>query len=118
MPKEDTEEGNGGSSVIEAPPKIEKRERTEHPKMYHVILLNDLVTPFFVVTEVIMEVFGFSKDEAIRKMLTAHKTGKCLMGTFTRDIADSKALQVSEVCVRKHGPYPLGAVVEEAPSAN
>lgn len=107
------EEGPG-VGVIERPG-TDQEQKLDHPKMWNVILLNDNYTPFWVVIEVIKTVFGFSSEEAERRMRSAHTTGRCHMGTFTKDIAEMKARQVSEE-TKRYGDFPLQADVEEAPS--
>jgi ATP-dependent Clp protease adaptor protein ClpS len=115
------ERGNNGpgQTVIDRPTPVlgnKEDEKVDFPKQFHVILLNDDVTPYMVVVEVIMEIFSFGFDEAHKRMRKAHQTGRAIMGTFTKDVADTKAVQVTELCRQKHGPYPLRAEVEEAPT--
>lgn len=120
-PKEDDIEPNnpgGDTAVIDRPAPVEVIEpKTKLPPLYHVFILNDDYTPYQVVIIVIMAVFAFSEDEATRRMRTAHLGGRALMGTFAKDIAETKAEQVSKEC-KKYGDFPLQCSVEEAPTAD
>lgn len=119
--------GDERTTVLDRPPALtpKKDEEPELPKQYQVWLLNDDYTPYDVVVEVIMEVFAFRRDEANRRMRGAHETGRALMGTFSKDVAETKAEQVSVVCRARYPnggshyphPFPLRAVAEEAPGS-
>lgn len=119
-PNSNPDQDNGRDvTVIDRPPAPAKVEdpKTKLPPMFHVWLLNDDYTPFQLVVVVIRTVFNFSADEAERRMLTAHQGGRALMGTFAKDIAETKAEQVHQE-VLKYGNFPLQAVTEEAPPAD
>jgi ATP-dependent Clp protease adaptor protein ClpS len=81
------------------------RTRTEKPRLYKVILLNDDYTPREFVIGVLKKVFGMNEGAAHRVMLTAHTQGACVVSVYTRDVAETKAQQGVEEG-RKAG-YPL-----------
>ncbi len=62
-------------------PKV--RTRTEKPRLYKVILLNDDFTPREFVTKVLMSVFRMSESEAMGVMLTAHSQGARVLSAST-----------------------------------
>ena len=69
------------------------KPKIEQPKLYKVLLLNDDFTPREFVVEVLKAVFRTTEDQAYRIMMTAHQKGVCVVATYTRDIAESKATE-------------------------
>ena len=65
--------------------------RTERPRLYKVILLNDDYTPRDFVVAVLRAVFRMTEGEALGVMLTAHRRGACVVAVFTREVAEEKA---------------------------
>lgn len=68
------------------------------PHHYAVVMYNDDFTPMDFVVEILMTVFQKSETEAVALMLTVHKGGQAVVGTYTYDIAASKrnrALQMA-----------------------
>jgi ATP-dependent Clp protease adaptor protein ClpS len=84
--------------------------RTERPKLYKVILLNDDFTPRDFVTKVLMAVFRMTEGEALGVMLTAHTRGACVVAVFTREVAEEKAQRANDYG-REHG-FPLAFTTE------
>ena len=98
--------------VIRAPmsptivkPRTKPRTKTERPPLYKVILLNDDYTPREFVVEVLKAVFRMNKERAYHVMLTAHQRGVCVIAVYTRDVAETKAKEATELG-RANG-YPL-----------
>jgi ATP-dependent Clp protease adaptor protein ClpS len=81
----------GDQAVIERDPKVQK------PRMWKVILHNDDYTTMEFVIWVLQLVFQKAEEEAVSLMLSIHQTGRGVAGTFTRDIAETKASQVMEL---------------------
>ncbi len=71
--------------------------RTERPRLYKVILLNDDYTPRDFVTEVLKVVFRMTEGEALGVMLTAHRKGACVVAVFTREVAEEKARRATDM---------------------
>jgi ATP-dependent Clp protease adaptor protein ClpS len=63
--------------------------------MYLVVLLNDDYTPMDFVTAVLQKFFALSEQRAVDIMWKVHTTGKGVCGIFTRDIAETKAVQIN-----------------------
>jgi len=82
------------------------------PHPYHVILYNDDYTTMDFVVFILETIFHHSKNIAETIMLDVHQKGKGIAGTFTRDIAETKALQ-SRTLAKKHN-FPLKCVAEPA----
>jgi ATP-dependent Clp protease adaptor protein ClpS len=86
-------------------PRTDTRPKTDRPKVYKVILLNDDYTPREFVVAVLRAVFRMTTDQALGVMLTAHKRGVCVVAVFTREIAETKATQATDMAQREG--YPL-----------
>jgi ATP-dependent Clp protease adaptor protein ClpS len=86
-------------------PHTKVRPKTERPRLYKVILLNDDFTPREFVVLVLKSVFRMSKDQAYRVMMTAHRRGACVVAVYTKDVAESKATEATEAGRRAN--YPL-----------
>jgi ATP-dependent Clp protease adaptor protein ClpS len=84
-------------------PKVEPK--TERPRLHKVILVNDDFTPREFVVRVLQAVFRMSEDQANRVMITAHRLGVCVVAVFTRDVAETKATEGTEM--GKRAGFPL-----------
>jgi len=92
-------------SDVLTPPRTKTKAKTERPRLHKVILLNDDYTPREFVVTVLKGVFRMSEEQANRVMMTAHQRGLCVVAVFTRDIAESKATEATELGHQKG--YPL-----------
>ena len=88
-----------------APPRTRTEPKTERPRLWKVILLNDDYTPREFVVMVLKAVFHMGEEKAYAVMLTAHRRGACVIAVFARDIADTKAKEATELGKAKG--YPL-----------
>jgi ATP-dependent Clp protease adaptor protein ClpS len=86
-------------------PRAKTRTQTQRPKLWKVILLNDDYTPREFVVEVLKAVFRMNESEAYKVMMTAHQKGACVIAVFTKDVADTKAKEATELG-RSNG-FPL-----------
>jgi ATP-dependent Clp protease adaptor protein ClpS len=86
-------------------PRTKTKPQTERPKLWKVILLNDDYTPREFVVQVLKAVFRMNESEAYRVMITAHQKGACVIAVFTKDVADTKAKEATEL--GKQNGYPL-----------
>jgi ATP-dependent Clp protease adaptor protein ClpS len=84
---------------------VKTRPKTERPRLYKVILVNDDFTPREFVVTILKAEFRMNEDQARQVMLTAHRRGACVVGVFARDIAETKATRATDFA-RKQG-YPL-----------
>lgn len=66
------------------------------PRMFQVIMLNDDYTPMDFVVEVLEDFFSMDRERATQTMLAIHTQGQALCGIYTRDVAETKAMQVSQ----------------------
>ena len=79
--------------------------KPERPRLHKVILLNDDYTPREFVVQVLKAVFRMNADQAYRVMMTAHRRGACVIAVYTRDVAETKAKEGTEL--GKSKGYPL-----------
>jgi len=86
-------------------PRAKTKPKTERPKLFKVILLNDDFTPREFVVSVLKGEFRLSEDQAQRVMITAHRLGVCVVAVYTREIAETKATQATDMGQREG--YPL-----------
>ncbi len=91
--------------------KTKTRTAPERPPLYKVILLNDDYTPREFVVLVLKAVFRIGEETAHRIMLTAHQRGACVIAVFTRDVAETKAKEATEMGRAKG--YPLFFTTEK-----
>ena len=89
----------------------ERREDTKTPKMYSVVLLNDDYTTMEFVVSVLENVFQKSPAEAFRLMMQVHTQGRAVCGTYTYEVAETKADTVRDLAEREG--FPLQASLEE-----
>ncbi|MBA3582180.1 MAG: ATP-dependent Clp protease adapter ClpS [Gammaproteobacteria bacterium] len=103
--------------------KTRRRQEAEHiaeadkpelrrPPLYKVMLLNDDYTPMEFVVEILEVFFAFGREKATQIMLQVHTQGKGVCGVYTRDIAETKVVQVNDYA-RQH-EHPLLCVMEES----
>ena len=85
--------------------KTKTATKTQRPPLYKVILINDDYTPREFVVQVLKVVFRMGEETAYSVMLTAHRRGACVIAVFTRDVAETKAKEATEL--GKSNGYPL-----------
>src|SRR5262249_6553956 len=86
-------------------PRTGTKTKTARPPLYKVILLNDDFTPRDFVVLVLKAVFRMTADHAYGVMMTAHRKGSCVIAVYTRDVAETKAKEATELGKQKG--YPL-----------
>jgi ATP-dependent Clp protease adaptor protein ClpS len=92
-------------------PRVSTKTKTERPPLYKVILLNDDFTPREFVVQVLKAVFRMGADRAYQVMMTAHRKGACVIAVYTRDVAETKAKEATELGKQKG--YPLSFTTEK-----
>src|SRR5919199_6858117 len=98
---------------VASKPRTEVRLKTERPRLYKVILLNDDYTPREFVVRVLKAVFRMSESQAHAVMITAHRRGACVVAVFARDIAESKAKEATDLGRQKGHPLTFSTEPEE-----
>jgi ATP-dependent Clp protease adaptor protein ClpS len=87
------------------------KPETQRPPLWKVILLNDDFTPREFVVQVLKAVFRMNESQAYRVMMTAHQRGACVIAVYTKDVADTKAKEATEMGRAKG--YPLYFTTEK-----
>lgn len=85
-------------------------QKTEVPRRYKVILLNDDFTPMNFVTFILQRYFNKTVEEAETIMLAVHHQGAGVAGIYTKEVAEMKVHQVNGVA--KQNEYPLKTIME------
>ncbi|HEY5378626.1 MAG TPA: ATP-dependent Clp protease adapter ClpS [Pseudolabrys sp.] len=92
-------------------PRTKTKPKTERPPLWKVILLNDDYTPREFVVAVLKAVFRMNESQSYRVMMTAHQKGACVIAVYTRDVADTKAKEATEM--GKAAGFPLYFTTEK-----
>ncbi len=90
---------------------IDQEVEIVEPSLYHVILLNDDYTTMEFVVSVITDVFHLQAAQASRVMMEVHTKGRGVAGTYTKDIAQTKAEIVMRMAFKRN--FPLKCILEE-----
>ena len=76
----------------------------------HSVVVDDVTTMDFVVY-VLVRIFRKSEEDAETLMLKVHNEGSAVVGTYSQDIAQSKANYTMNLA--KANNYPLKLTIEE-----
>ena len=90
---------------------LDTRPKTKRPPLYKVMILNDDYTPMEFVIMILERFFGLTHQESFELMLTVHKKGLAIVGVYSREIAETKVTQVSEMAQRHE--HPLQCTMEK-----
>ena len=104
MPKRWTEEEG---SVVAEPA---ARQKTEQPHKYRVLLHNDNYTTMDFVVMVLVDVFHKSNVDAVGIMLDVHRKGVGVVGSFSREVAETKVARVTHLA--RQAEFPLLCTME------
>jgi ATP-dependent Clp protease adaptor protein ClpS len=103
----------GRMSDIDIKPDTKVQPKTERPRLYKVVLINDDYTPREFVVVVLKAVFNMNESRAYSVMMTAHQLGACVVATYTRDVAETKATEAIDMGRRKGHPLMFSTEPEE-----
>jgi ATP-dependent Clp protease adaptor protein ClpS len=87
--------------------------QSARPRLHRVILLNDDFTPREFVVSVLAAIFRMTPAQAQGAMLTAHRRGVCVVAVFTREIAETKARQATDMGRREGHPLTFTTTPED-----
>ena len=82
----------------------------ELPPEKSVVFYNDDFTTMDFVVDVLISIFNKSHDDAVTIMQTVHEHGSAIVGTYTFDIAVSRA-NLTKTIAKKNG-FPLRVEIE------
>lgn len=86
--------------------------KSQNPKLFNVILLNDDYTTMEFVLQILETLFQKSPAEAYRIMMHVHRNGRGLAGVYPWEVAETKVEQVASLS--REAGYPLRATIEDA----
>lgn len=101
------------SDIVTIERKVQEAEpqlKIKQPVMYQVLMHNDDFTPMEFVVAVLEMFFNMERSSATSVMYEVHTLGRAICGTYTKDIAETKANQVVEHA-RRHD-HPLLCSIE------
>lgn len=81
------------------------KQTNEKPGQYNVIMLNDDYTPMDWVISILREIFKHSDLSAEVLTMTIHNEGSAVVGTYSYEIAEMKAMETINLS-RSNG-FPL-----------
>ena len=80
------------------------------PKLYKVLFHNDNVTPMDFVIDLLMTIFKHDETTSKELTLEIHNAGSSVVGMYTYEIAEQKALEATHVS--RSNNFPLKISVE------
>jgi ATP-dependent Clp protease adaptor protein ClpS len=98
-----------GETLLERAPKIARA------RLWRVVFYNDDYTTKWFVVQVLQQFFRMSEASATALMMAIHAKGNGIAGIYTRDIAETKADEVTRYA-REYGmPLLVTAEPDEEP---
>jgi ATP-dependent Clp protease adaptor protein ClpS len=107
-------------TMVTTRPKQREATNTRRIPPYNVILLNDDYHSFEFVVETLQKTFGFNTERAFQLTHEAHTSGRAVVWTGPKEVAELKAEQLQSVHeIRADGKKfgPLTCSIEPAPGA-
>jgi len=87
-------------------------EKYDVPKMWKIIIINDDYTPFEFVEYLLRVVFNISFDVAKAITFDVHKKGKGVVGTYTKEVAETLLAKANAII--QSSDHPLQLTMEPA----
>lgn len=110
------------SSDVQVRPRTQEKPETRkrHIPPYHVIVENDDYHSFEFVVAVIRKAFGYAEERAYQLTMLAHRSGRAVVWTGPKEVAELKAEQVRthhEIRAADGAKLgPVRCVIEPAPA--
>lgn len=104
--------------MVATRPKTREESRTRRIPPYHVVLLNDDHHSMEFVVEVLSKALGYSAERCLQLMLVAHRSGRAVVWTGPKEVAELKADQIRTFHEYRGADKdlgPLGCDIEPAP---
>jgi ATP-dependent Clp protease adaptor protein ClpS len=105
--------------VVSTRSKTQDQPRTRRVPPFNVILENDDHHSFEFVVEVLGKALAYSKEHALKLTLQAHNTGRAVVWTGPKEVAELKKEQIQtfhEIRAADQAHLgPLGCIIEPAP---
>jgi len=111
--------GTGAPEVlVTTKSKPKEATRTRRLSPYHVLIENDDHHSMQFVVGVLCKALGHSPERSFQLMLQAHTTGRAVVWTGSKEVAELKADQIRTFHEIREGGRslgPLGCTIEPAP---
>ena len=83
--------------------------KNNSPKFFNVIILNDNFTTMEFVVKVLIMFFNLSVKQATTLMLNIHNNGSAIVGTYTKDLAETLVIKVNNYS--RQNNFPLKSIM-------
>lgn len=83
------------------------------PNLWNAKILNDDFTPVDFVITILIDIFKKDEPEAVEMTLRVHEEGAAIVGTYTKDVAETKCRKA--MILAEQDGHPLRLIAE--PSA-
>ncbi len=84
----------------------------EEPSLYNVVIHNDDYTTMEFVSALLLKEFHKTSEAAAKITMQIHEKGKAIVGTYTKEIAETK--QARGMSYAKTSEFPLEITIEKA----
>ncbi len=92
---------------------VEKtKTKLKEPKRYKVVMYNDDFTPMDFVVYILVNIFRKNHEDAVNIMMTVHKEGSAVVGTYSYDIAKTRVKKADTLAREER--YPFKIKIQEA----
>jgi ATP-dependent Clp protease adaptor protein ClpS len=105
-------QGGGPGGGLDEELDVKVRPKSVTPRRYKVIFHNDDYTTMEFVVEVLKTFFHKTDTEAVFIMLKVHRTGAGVAGVYTRDVAETKVVEVTNYAKEMGMPLMVTAEPE------
>ena len=109
---EDPSWGNEHDDAVVFEQDNEEEVQVKKPQLYNVLLHNDDYTTMEFVIMILTQVFRRNEEESVQIMLHVHEKGVGRAGTYTWEVAETKAAKVERMARERE--YPLRCSIESA----
>ncbi len=89
---------------------VKTKDQIAEPGKYHVVFINDDFTPMDFVAKLLVEIFYHDNDTAQELTKLIHDKGRGIVGTYSHEIAEQKAIECTSVA--RAAGHPLQVTVE------
>ena len=106
--------------TVKTRPATREKPATRRVPPYNVVLENDDHHSMEFVVDVLSKALGYSHQRAFQFMMQAHTTGRAVVWTAPKEVAELKADQIRTFHETREGGTdlgPLGCTIEPAPGS-
>jgi ATP-dependent Clp protease adaptor protein ClpS len=86
---------------------VEESIKIKKPSLYNIIILDDDITTAIFVTEILQSYFNKNEGQSYEHVIDIHLTGSTTLGSFSKDIAETKINLINEYTKKQGFPLQL-----------